>query len=150
MAAASRQAWSFARDEGLPFPSFFTKVKRVYSTPTPVNAVLTSLFITVIAGLLNLGGSEVFDSICGLGTGVLCLTYTVSIGCVLWRRFFGRESLPHAGWSLGVFGAPINTFACLFQTLVVIISFFPLFSKITAYVLSTFCPIVCRFREKHI
>ena len=100
-AAASRQAWSFARDNGLPFPTWFTKLVRMNgnSTPLPLNAMLTSLVILVVVALLNFGGSEVFNSIIGLMTGAVGLTYALSIGCVLWRRLYG-EPLPPARWSL--------------------------------------------------
>lgn len=53
---------------------------------------------------------------------------------MLYRRLFG-EPLPYARWSLGRFGVPINAVGFLFELLVTIMSFFPLFSKVTAYVL---------------
>ena len=63
--------------------------------------------ILIILALLNLGGSEVFNSIIGLMNGAVGSTYALSIGCVLWRRLFG-EPLPHARWSLGRWGVPIK------------------------------------------
>ena len=39
-AAASRQAWSFARDEGLPFPKLLRRITVVRKTPLPVNAMV--------------------------------------------------------------------------------------------------------------
>jgi len=130
-AAASRQAWSFARDNGLPFPTWFTKLVRMNgnSTPLPLNAMLTSLVILVVAALLNFGGSEVFNSIIGLMTGAVGLTYALSIGCVLWRRLYG-ELLPPARWSLGRWAVPINIVALLFELFSTVISFFPLFAKV--------------------
>jgi hypothetical protein len=133
-AAASRQAWSFARDEGLPFPSFFTRLVRMKSNdsdspPLPLNAMLTSLFILVVVALLNFGGSEVFNSIIGLMTGAVGLTYALSIACVLWRRLYG-EPLPPAKWSLGRWGVPVNVVALLFELFSTVISFFPLFAEV--------------------
>lgn len=43
MATASRQAWSFARDNGLPFPKWLTKLTVVNCTPLPVNAMIGKL-----------------------------------------------------------------------------------------------------------
>jgi choline transport protein len=130
-AAASRQAWSFARDEGLPFPTWFTRLVRMNnnSTPLPLNAMLTSLFILVVVALLNFGGSEVFNSIIGLMTGAVGLTYALSIACVLWRRLYG-DPLPPARWSLGRWAVPINVVALLFELFSTVISFFPLFAKV--------------------
>ena len=39
-AAASRQAWSFGRDKGLPFPSWFTKLTYISKAPIPLNATV--------------------------------------------------------------------------------------------------------------
>lgn len=130
-AAASRQAWSFARDDGLPFPAWFTRLIPINSTPLPVNAMVTSLVILIVVALLNFGGSEVFNSIIGLMTGAVGLTYALSIACVLWRRLYG-EPLPPARWSLGRWGVPINIIAVLYELFSTIISFFPLFAKVDA------------------
>jgi len=136
-AAASRQAWSFARDAGLPFPAFFTKLVNnndtndKNNTPLPLNAMLTSLVILVIVALLNFGGSEVFNSIIGLMTGAVGLTYALSIACVLWRRLYG-ERLPPARWSLGRWGVGVNVVALCFELFSTVVSFFPLFAKVDA------------------
>ncbi|KAF2724292.1 amino acid transporter [Polychaeton citri CBS 116435] len=130
-AAASRQAWSFARDKGLPFPDWFTKVTSIDKVPLPLNAMAASMFICFILALLNLGGSEVFNSIIGLMNGAVGFTYAISIGCVLWRRLFG-EPLPPARWSFGWFGVPCNVIAFLYQLFTTIISFFPIFAQVTA------------------
>ena len=80
--------------------------------------------------MLNLGGSEAFNSIIGLMTGAVGMTYAISIGCVLWRRLFG-DPLPPARWSLGKLGVPINVVALLYQAFATVISFFPLFNHPT-------------------
>lgn len=41
IAAGSRQAWSFARDEGLPFPQWFMKITIVNKVPLPINAMVS-------------------------------------------------------------------------------------------------------------
>ncbi|KAM0715137.1 hypothetical protein Q7P37_009602 [Cladosporium fusiforme] len=131
VAAGSRQAWSFARDEGLPFPRWFTALKAVKATPIPLNAMITSMIILIIVALLNFGGSEVFNSIIGLMTGAVGLTYAISIACVLWRRLYG-EPLPPARWSLGRWAVPINSVALVYELFSTVISFFPLFAKVDA------------------
>jgi choline transport protein len=73
MATTSRQAWAFARDNGLPFSRQITKAMMINGTPTPLNAVIISLIMTFLFALLNLGGSEVFDSISGVGEGAAVL-----------------------------------------------------------------------------
>lgn len=130
-AAASRQAWSFARDDGLPFPNWFTKLTNINATPLPVNAMVASLAILVLVSLPNFGGSEVFNSIMGLMTGAVGLIYALSIACVLWRRLYG-DPLPPARWSLGRCGVVINIFAVIYETFFSVISFFPLVSQVNA------------------
>lgn len=130
-AAASRQAWSFARDDGLPFPTWFTTLRTINSTPLPINAMVTSLVILVVVALLNFGGTQVFNSIMGLMTGAVGLTYALSTGCVLWRRVCGPP-LPPARWSLGRWGVAINVVAFVYEVFSTIISFFPLVAKVDA------------------
>lgn len=142
-AAASRQAWSFARDNGLPFAGWLTKVTNVGGTETPVNAIFASLFMNTIIALLSLGGSETFDSIYGLGESSACLTYALSIGCVLWRRLYGVP-LPPARWSLGRFGVACNAFAVLYELWVFVMSFFPLFQQVTAQTMNWVCKVTRR------
>jgi choline transport protein len=130
-AAASRQAWSFAGDDGLTFPTWFTTLRTINSTPLPINAMVTSLVILVVVALLNFGGTQVFNSIMGLMTGAVGLTYALSIGCVLWRRVCGPP-LPPARWSLGRWGVAINVVAFVYEVFSTIISFFPLVAKVDA------------------
>jgi amino acid transporter len=89
------------------------------------------MIITIILSIIQLGSSEAFNSILGLAGAAVQFSYTISIGCVLWRRFFGRP-LPYARWSLGRFGIPINIAGCLFQAFCCTISFFPQYADVTA------------------
>ena len=76
LAAASRQAWSLARDQALPFSSWFRKashavkhkrhVKRAdiaqvttIGTPIPLNSIMFSLSILIIIALINIGVSPI-------------------------------------------------------------------------------------------
>jgi hypothetical protein len=52
-------------------------------------------------------------------------TYAVSIGCVLWRRFFGKP-LPPARWSLGRLGVLCNAFSVLYLLFIFCMDYFPL------------------------
>lgn len=99
--------------------------------PIPLNAMISSMFIAVVLSLLNLGGSEAFNSIMGLVTGAVGLTYALSISCVVWRKLYGAP-LPAHRWSLGRAGIYINIFAVLYEAAAVVISFFPLYDAVTA------------------
>ena len=125
-------SFSLTRDKsGLPFSDWFMRIRVVDGAPLPVNSILASLCICVVIALLNLGGRRIFNSIVGLLTGTLGLTYALSIGCVLWRRCYG-DPLPPARWSLGRWGIPLNIIALLYMMASTVISFFPLFHGTTA------------------
>jgi amino acid transporter len=106
LAAGSRQAWAFARDDGLPFSGWLRKITTV-GTPIPLNAIIISLFITIVLSMLNLGSVTAFNSIVGLLSGSGGVSYSISIGCVLWRRLTG-ERLPSSPFSLGNAVSRIN------------------------------------------
>lgn len=53
MASTSRQVFAFARDNGLPFSGWISKVNR--KTLTPINSLVVVFFITVFICLIGLG-----------------------------------------------------------------------------------------------
>lgn len=130
--AASRQIWSLARDDGVPYTKFFMKITRIDSTPVPLHSMLVSVFVLLLLALVNLGGSKIINILIGLVSGAIGTTYVISISCVLWRRLLGHSPLPPARWSLGKFGVPINAIAIAYQTLSIILSFFPVFNHVDA------------------
>ncbi|KAL4887126.1 amino acid/polyamine transporter I [Aspergillus karnatakaensis] len=128
VATASRQLWSFARDKGLPFSSFFA-----YVTPgwnIPLNSVLVSLFVTILLSLINIGSYEALTAVVSLTITSLMSAYILSIGCILLKRF-RKEPLPYRRWSLGRFGMAINIASMAFLLPVFVFAFFPLTSTVT-------------------
>lgn len=118
--------------------AFMVNQTTVGGTPLPINSMLASLIIAVVLSLLNLGGSSAFNSILGLVTGALGLTYAISISCILWRRLF-EEPLPPARWSLGRFGVAVNLFSLVYEVFTVTISFFPIDRSVTAETMNWGC-----------
>lgn len=116
---------------GLPFSRWFHKTTVIFGQPLPFNSMVMTLTVAIVFALINLGSAEAFNSIAGLISGAIALTYALSIGCVLWRRLFG-EPLPPARWSLGRWGVTTNAVGLLFEVFVTVVSFFPLTSKVTA------------------
>jgi amino acid transporter len=107
-ASTSRQTFAFARDNGLPFARW---IGRVHPTlHIPANAVTLTCVLTCLLSLINIGSSAAFNAIISLQVCALMFSYSVSISCVLYRRLYHPELLPHARWSLGRFGVPINAF----------------------------------------
>ncbi|KAL4970753.1 putative GABA permease [Aspergillus stella-maris] len=127
VATASRQLWSFARDKGLPFSSFFA-----YVTPgwnIPLNSVLVSLAVTILLSLINIGSYVALTAIVSLTITSLMSAYILSIGCILLKRL-RSEPLPHRRWTLGRFGLPVNIAAMAFLLPVFVFAFFPLTASV--------------------
>ena len=123
-ASASRQTFSFARDKGLPFANWLSAVDA--KKHIPANAILTSCLISVLLSLINLFSSVAFEAIISLNVAALMFTYAVSIACVLYRRVFHPELLPHARWSLGkCSGSIINGIGLLYVLFAMFWSFWP-------------------------
>jgi choline transport protein len=105
VATASRQLWSFARDNGLPCSKWLSHVAPGWNIP--MRAVLTSLVITSLLACINLGSTTALNAINSLGGVSVMSSYIVTIGVLVHRRLFGPP-LPPRRWSLGKFGLPIN------------------------------------------
>ncbi|GFF26137.1 choline transport protein [Aspergillus udagawae] len=144
VATASRQLWSFARDQGLPFSSFFAYVsltppgsaqgsssvtdRSMQVTPgwnIPLNSVMVSLAVTILLSLINIGSQVALSAIVSLTITSLISAYILSIGCLLLKRIRG-EGLPPRRWTLGRFGMAVNIAALAFLIPIFVFSFFPL------------------------
>ncbi|EKG20960.1 Amino acid/polyamine transporter I [Macrophomina phaseolina MS6] len=130
LAAASRQVFAFARDEGLPASNTWKKVS-VIGTEIPLNSVLISLTIAVLMSLVNLGSTTAFNSIVGLLNGSAGTAYALSLACLLWRRTRSPEPLPPARFSLGKWGLPLNIFSLFYVTMATTVGFFPVMKQVT-------------------
>lgn len=122
LASTSRQTFAFARDEGLPFSRWIGHVHERWHIP--VNSVIFSCGFTMVVSLINIGSTVAFNALLSLSTIALMATYILSIGCVTLRRF-GSEPLPHARWSLGKYGLPVNVIALLYTAWGFFWSFWP-------------------------
>jgi amino acid transporter len=114
--------FAFARDHGLPFSCWLGKIDRHWKIP--LNAVYTASGIVFLLSLIVLGSTLAFNIITSIALLSLLSTYMLSIGCVLWRRLSG-EPLPHARWSLGRWGIPINAFALTYSSFIIVFCCMP-------------------------
>ncbi|CAK1364386.1 unnamed protein product [Cercospora beticola] len=122
MASASRQMYAFARDQGTPFAGWLSKVDS--RLDVPVNAVVMSTIIACLLSLINIGSTVAFNNLVSITNGVLVTSYTVCIGCFIWRRLSRQEMLP-SRFDLGHFGLLVNVLAICFLIIIFVMSFFP-------------------------
>ena len=71
------------------------------------------MFFTILISFINIASSTAFRAIVSLGVVALMATYAISIGCFLLRRF-QSPLIPHARWSMGRAGAPVNVIALIY------------------------------------
>jgi len=128
VATTSRQLYAFARDEGLPFTTFLSRVNSRFIVP--LNALTISLVIVSLLSLINIGSPVAFQAIMSLGTASLLSSYIVSTSCVLLRRLRGQP-LPPARWSLGQYSKYVEGFAILFLIIAWLFCFFPVTRVVT-------------------
>jgi len=122
-ASCARQAWSFARDGGLPFSAWISRMNN--KVHIPVNATLLTLCITVLLSMINLGSNAAFNAILSLQLSSLMASYAICIACVTVRKLRNPQSLPKARWSLGRLGLPINIVAACYATFASFWTFWP-------------------------
>ena len=89
MTTSSRMCWAFARDGGLPFSKFFSKVNR--SLDVPLNSLYLTTALVIIFGCIFLGSSSAFNAIVSASVVALGITYAIppAINCLR-----GRKMLP--------------------------------------------------------
>jgi amino acid transporter len=139
VATASRQAWAFARDNGVPFSatarhvsirslshgnSADTTAQINPKSAIPLNAIIISLVVCVLLSLINIGSTAALNAILALDLTALLASYIVSIGCLLLKRL-RSEPVPHREWSLGKAGTAINIAALCWLFPVLIFTLFP-------------------------
>lgn len=122
VATVSRQTWSFARDQGLPFSGTIAHVKPGWNIP--LNSVLITFTITCLLSLINIGSTVAFNAIGSAALVSILSTYFISICVLIQRRFKGP--LPARRWSLGRLGIFINVGAIMWLMTVWVFCFFPL------------------------
>ncbi|KAF3406466.1 Choline transport protein [Talaromyces pinophilus] len=106
---SGRMAWAFARDNGVPFSEYFSKVDRRFEFP--VRTTVAAFIFVLLYGLLYLASTTAFNSIITSAVLFLNVTYTVPQGILLVQ---GRaQHLPPRYLNLGVFGGVCNGFSVL-------------------------------------
>ncbi|OHE91443.1 hypothetical protein CORC01_13262 [Colletotrichum orchidophilum] len=104
-----RLAWAFARDYGVPFSGYFSKIDE--KRKLPLRATIASYTFACLYGLLYLASTTAFNSIVTSAVLFLNITYVVPQGILLVQ---GRNnSLPPRYLNLGWFGYICNMFSVL-------------------------------------
>lgn len=104
--AASRCTWAFSRDGAIPGSKWWTVVHP--KLDVPLNAMMLSMAVQIILGLIYFGSTAAFNAFSGVG--VICLTasYATPIAISLMT---GRKQVKTGKFYLGKFGPVANVIA---------------------------------------
>lgn len=118
---SSRQVWAFARDKGLPFHRFLSKVE---PDGLPRNAVFLTLVFTTLLALIIIGSASAFNIILSFSIAGVYTSYICILCCIIYRRFDGNE-FPPTKFGLGRWGLPINLFSLGYLVTALVFIMFP-------------------------
>ncbi|KXT18960.1 hypothetical protein AC579_8709 [Pseudocercospora musae] len=119
---SSRQVFAFARDKGLPFHRFLSKVRP--DSGVPANSVYVTLVFTFLIALIIIGSVTAFNIILSVSATGLFTSYIIVISTVLAKRFRG-DKFPSSQFNLGKFGYVANIIGICFLVVAWLFLFFP-------------------------
>ncbi|KAI5460505.1 amino acid/polyamine transporter I [Mariannaea sp. PMI_226] len=117
---ASRMTWGFARDGGIPWSNYFTRVDETWKVP--VRALWLQGGIIALVGILYTFASTVLDAILSVSTIALTISYMMPIAVLLLK---GRDKLPPGQFHLGWFGPIANWVSIVYCAITTVFFFFP-------------------------
>ncbi|TDZ17225.1 putative amino-acid permease [Colletotrichum orbiculare MAFF 240422] len=124
--AASRCTWAFARDGAIPGSRWWKQVNR--KLDVPLNAMMLSMAVQIILGVIYFGSSAAFNAFSGVGVISLTASYACPIAISL---FSGRKQLEGANFHLGKFGVAANVVALAWSVLAMPLFCMPTFVPVT-------------------
>ncbi|CAO2653632.1 Nn.00g030430.m01.CDS01 [Neocucurbitaria sp. VM-36] len=124
VATCSRQLFAFARDHGVPFGGFLSRVQPGWDIP--LNSVIVSFAVSILLSMINLGSTVAFNSVLALGTCALLSSYIISISCMFLKRWRNEPLLP-SRFRLGKAGIWVNGIAIVYLSMAFVFAFFPTF-----------------------
>jgi len=96
--AASRCTWAFARDGAIPGSKWWIQVNKTLDVP--LNAMMLSMAVQIILGVIYFGSSAAFNAFSGVG--VICLTASYATPIAI-NLLNGRKQVAGCKFPLGKF-----------------------------------------------
>ncbi|OQO05736.1 hypothetical protein B0A48_09830 [Cryoendolithus antarcticus] len=130
LTACTRDLFAFARDKGLPFAGWISRMhpeRRI-----PQNAATLSCAIAILLGMIYIGSPVAFYAINSLGAVAILQCYCLSIGCVMWRRIYHPKTLPPSKFKLGKWGPWVNGASVIYSFWCFFWLFWPQGTPVTA------------------
>ncbi|RYP77392.1 hypothetical protein DL771_001187 [Monosporascus sp. 5C6A] len=112
--AASRCVWAFSRDGAIPGSKWWSQVD--HKLDVPVNAMMLSMVVQILLGLIYFGSSAAFNAFSGVG--VICLTTAYATPIVV-SLMEWRKTVSTAPFQLGSLGYFCNIVAISWSLLAI-------------------------------
>ncbi|OCK82032.1 amino acid permease [Lepidopterella palustris CBS 459.81] len=125
--AASRCTWAFARDGAIPGGNWWKKVNT--KLDVPLNAMMLSMAVQIILGVIYFGSAAAFNAFSGVG--VICLTLSYAVPIVV-SLLGGRKHLKQGSFDLGIAGTICNVIAIAWSALAIPLFCMPSAIPVTA------------------
>ncbi|KAF4338460.1 amino acid transporter [Fusarium beomiforme] len=121
---SSRILWSFARDGGVPYSGYVSRLK--WSNPVRATAIM--LLLQIIIGILYIASTTAYSSFINLTLFAVNITVVLPQSILL---FTGRDSLPKRTFSLGRYGYLVNALSTVFMLFFSVVFVFPVGYPVT-------------------
>ncbi|KZF21705.1 GABA permease [Xylona heveae TC161] len=129
LAEGSRALYAFARDNGLPFSSFFSRVDS--KKKVPIFALLLAALVQVALDAIYFGTVTGFETVISISTEGFYLSYAMPILVRILNHLTGTHQNIGGSWQLGRWGLPLNIVAFLFLIFCSITFNFPTENPVT-------------------
>lgn len=125
---AGRLIWAFARDNGMPFSSYFSHVNG--KLEVPVQATVLTCVFAILYGLIYVGSTVAFNTFISTSVLFINISYAIPQGMLIWA---GRDKvLPERHLNLGRWlGSFCNIFSVMWMALYTVLFCFPLTLPVT-------------------
>ncbi|KAF2747009.1 amino acid transporter, partial [Sporormia fimetaria CBS 119925] len=110
-ASSSRLVWAFAKDGGLPFRSYFSRIHPTLEVPLYALGLVS--LVCILLSLINLGSSVALSAILSIPTVALFVSYFIPIFHLVMRKLSGKHPR-YGSFRFGRWGLPINLFSLCF------------------------------------
>ncbi|KAL5354185.1 polyamine transporter tpo5 [Pseudogymnoascus australis] len=128
MLADTRMAFAFARDNALPFSTFWSTVNP--RTNTPINAVWLVVAFAVVLNCIGIGSTETIIAIFNITAPALDLSY---VAVILARNIYSSQIDFRPGpYVLGWMRKPLNGIAVTWVFFISVVLLFPTIRPVTA------------------
>ncbi|KAI1621928.1 choline transporter [Exophiala viscosa] len=138
---ASRLTWAFARDDGLIFSHYLSRIHPRYEAP--VWSLLFNAFVVFLMGFVYLGSTTAFNALIGSGLILQQITFAIPAGLLMWQKRSATFLPKTRSFRLpGVVGWVANILTVLFGLIVLVFFDFPTVLPVTGSTMNYTCVVL--------